>query len=267
MGRYFIGLNWVPVFLSLCLFFLEACEEKQMEKAYDFYRQNKHQEAMKIYRQALTGDRDSVLLNYNAGVTLYRLKNYAEAVERFNLSLVSEDRALEAKASYNIGNCRFRQGGLSEETDPAKAIELYKDAQAFYKRSVELNPRDEDAVYNHNLTGNKIRVLQARLNALPGRETEGIRKDEKPPVAESVPLSALADSRKVELPLPQEKMKEGKPGRDEKAPFQTPGAKEMMVLSKEEAVKLLDEYRLEEESLRGLKKSATRRVPQNLKDW
>jgi DNA-directed RNA polymerase subunit H (RpoH/RPB5) len=41
----------------------------------------------------------------------------------------------------------------------------------------------------------------------------------------------------------------------------------MMVLSKEEAVKLLDEYRLEEESLRGLKKSATRRVPQNLKDW
>jgi hypothetical protein len=188
-------------------------------------------------------------------------------VERFNLSLLSEDRDLEAKANYNIGNCRFRQAELNAETDPAKAAELYKDALAFYRRATELNSKDEDAVYNHNLSGEKIKALQAQLEAWRVREAGKIRKDEKFPAAESAPLSAPPDLRQAEIPLAPEKMKEGKPARDEKASSPTPAAKEMMVLSKEEAMKLLSEYGREEEALGRLKKSAARKISQNPKDW
>ena len=204
------------IVLSLALSFLEACGERQVDRAFDLYQQYRHEEALKIYSQALTGDRNSALLNYNAGVVLYRLKNYGEAVERFNLSLTSEDRELEGNANYNIGNCRFRQAELDAEKDPAKAVELYKDALAFYGRAMELDPGDRDAGYNHDLTENRIKRLEARLEAQRAEETRKIRKEKKFSGAESKPPSALPQAAKLETPPPKEDLKGGKPLKEEK---------------------------------------------------
>ena len=253
---------YATILLSLALLFLEACGEKQMERALDLYQKDRHEEALEIYSQALTAERDSALLNYNAGVALYRLKNYGEAIERFNLSLTSEDREIEAKADYNIGCCRFRQAELEAEKDPAKAVELYRDALAFFGRAMELNPGDPDAGYNHDLTGKKIKELEPRLE-----EAGKMRKGGKTPGPESKPPSAFPPPGRLETLPAKEDLKGGRPVKDEKEIPRKPEAGEMTVLSREEALKLLSEYAREEEALKALKKPAGRRASPNMKDW
>jgi len=48
------------------------------------------------------------------------------------------DTELESKIYYNIGNSKYRQGNLRESLD-------------YYKKALELNPKDDDARYILNL--------------------------------------------------------------------------------------------------------------------
>ncbi len=118
------------IILLLVLFclFSSPCSagkaEKEVKEGNRLYKKGKFSEALTSYEQALLDEPDSDIVNYDLGTALYKSEDYKRALEHFQRSLVSEDEALEQKASYNVGNAKYKYGIGQEDTDLAGAIGL-----------------------------------------------------------------------------------------------------------------------------------------------
>ena len=124
----------------------------KIRKAENAYRENKYDEALKEFLDAKVERPEDAQLQYNIGGTHYRMKSYEDAATALrNTAVSAADPVLEQKATYNLGNCAYRQGKLEEAT-------------AFYQKALELDPKDEDARFNLEFVREEIkrRMNQAR---------------------------------------------------------------------------------------------------------
>ncbi|HOP07298.1 MAG TPA: tetratricopeptide repeat protein [candidate division Zixibacteria bacterium] len=97
------------------------------------------QKALNMYRDAETERPESPELEYNIGGALYGAGDYEQAAEHYAKAFETEDIQQEGRAHYNLGNTYFRQSKLD------KAIEEYQ-------KYLEINPDDEDAKFNLELS-------------------------------------------------------------------------------------------------------------------
>ena len=91
---------------------------------------------------------------YNQGVTQYREGQYAEARDSFTRSTAVADRALEARARFNLANCDYAEALAlrAENPDEAdEAIAKLETAISHYRGAIEANPQDADARANAEL--------------------------------------------------------------------------------------------------------------------
>jgi Ca-activated chloride channel homolog len=100
--------------------------------------------ALDYYHDAETDLPESPELSYNLGGALYQQKGYEEAVSQFEKSLKTTDIKVEAAANFNLGNTYFRMG------DYEKAIGSYENA-------LKGNPKDMDAKFNLELARKKLK--------------------------------------------------------------------------------------------------------------
>lgn len=115
--------------------------------------------ATQKYNEALTDDPDSFLLQYNRGASLYRENKLEDAVAAFGRAPAADP----AETAYNIGNAKYRLGAATAESDPQKALGLYAEALAAYRRAMGANPDDVDAKFNHELVEKKIDELKKKI--------------------------------------------------------------------------------------------------------
>ncbi|MEC8338095.1 MAG: hypothetical protein VXZ84_08140, partial [Planctomycetota bacterium] len=100
------------------------------------------------------GDVDSSLgfeSIYNQGVAQYREGEYAAARDFFTRSTAVTDRALEAKARFNLANCDYAEAVTLREENPEEAIGKLRTAISHYRGAIEANPQDVDARANAEL--------------------------------------------------------------------------------------------------------------------
>ena len=126
------------------------------------YKQGKYDEAMGNYTDVLIDLPNSPYIHYNIGNAAYKKGDYQKAIESYTKSLSTDNPALEEKANYNIGNCKYKQGKLKENTNLSEAIKLYREALDYYKRAIDLNPKNVDAKFNHEFVERKIKELLDR---------------------------------------------------------------------------------------------------------
>jgi len=93
---------------------------------------------------------------YNDGVTAYHSNDFSSAATTFEQATASPDRALQQRAFYNLGNSSYRLG----ETDPTKAQPLWERAVKSYETALALDPKDEDAKFNHEFVKKKLEELK-----------------------------------------------------------------------------------------------------------
>ena len=105
---------------------------------------------------------ESPELAYNQGVAYYKLGDYAHARDALNRSLLTRDVTLEAKIKFNLGNVAYASA-RQEMSNPTEALGLLKTAIRFYRDAVELDPEDEGARINIELTQRLIRELLDKL--------------------------------------------------------------------------------------------------------
>jgi len=108
------------------------------------YQAGNYHGAYDAYRRALVKDSTPQLV-YQTGNTLYRLRRYDDAAERFRQATWGPDQ-LRQRSFYNLGNALVR---ASEET-PESNERLHR-AIAAYEEALRLDPSDGDAKWNLEL--------------------------------------------------------------------------------------------------------------------
>ncbi|MBU4252559.1 MAG: tetratricopeptide repeat protein [Candidatus Omnitrophica bacterium] len=242
-----------------------------VEKGNRLYHGQQYEDASKCYDQALAQQPDSAIINFDAGTAQYKTKEYQKANSSFEQSLTTEDKGLEAKANYNLGNSKYMLGLSKENTELSIAVQLLEGALNNYTRAQELTPKDEDVKVNYKIVQEKLKELKEKLKQQPQEDrkqrTEDGKQNQEKKEAEG--QQAQQEQQKTEdKELKNEKTEELKNEssreQEQSALAQPPEPKEM---SKEEANMLLEGYRQEENATGMLKDDRKGTEEKVLKDW
>ena len=108
----------------------------------ELYQQEKYDEALAAYDDALAEDDENPVLHYNRGNALYRSERYPSAVQSYTNAL-DDEATLGGRARYNLGNSLYRMGRLKE------SIEAYKEGLRVrpgrYRHEIQPGIRDATA--------------------------------------------------------------------------------------------------------------------------
>jgi len=265
-----------------------AASKKEVKEGNILYNDKRYDEALESYNKALSDFPDSPLIHFNIGDSLYKKGDYEKAQEAFTKALITEDELLEAKANYNIGNCKYRQARLKEDADLSTAIALYREALDYYKNTMRLDEKDQDTKYNHEFVEKRLKVLLDKLKQQQEQQEqqEQKQKEQKGECEEKEGEEEKAQSQpenqeenKDEQDRKkgdQEKETEGQDTEQaglDKEDKETGEAENLekdarKEMSEEEARMLLNGYKQEQELRDKMKKRRTRGYyPKVLKDW
>lgn len=130
------SLLCVILFLSVNVF-AQKDVRKNVRSGNKAYSQQKFSEAYSFFEEALNENASSPVANYNIANTLYRQKNWEEAINHYNnfLSVEGDDAEKASLAWHNIGNAMLEQKNLQESMEA-------------YKMALRFNSEDDEARYN-----------------------------------------------------------------------------------------------------------------------
>jgi tetratricopeptide (TPR) repeat protein len=157
--NFFICLTIILTPLAL----VEAGEVGSLNRrANRLFNQEKYEEALQLYEEALQQDPADPKLMMNRGSALHRLDRLEEAEEAYLDALSSKlGRNAQADAHYNLGNTLFRQGERLElDGNAAAARGKYTQALENYINTLKLRPEDRDAKWNLQLAHEKVELME-----------------------------------------------------------------------------------------------------------
>ena len=290
MKTFFYTVIIISLLASPCYAGPQA--KKQIKKGNVLYNNGEFSEALERYEEALLDAPDSDIVNFNLGTALYKVEDFTRATEHFQRSLVSDNESIEQKASYNLGNAKYKFGISKEETDLPGAVELLKQSLRHYEHAMEFDSEDEDAKHNYEFVQKELKRLEEKLQQQKEeQQNQQEKKDEEEKEEDSQQQQGQQqqsqqdqsgdDSGEQQEPQqPEESDKEEGESQDsqsqkekeeQKEGASQQGAEQSQQtgeMSEEEAAMLLEGYRNEEEP-RGLYKGRipTQGMPKVLKDW
>lgn len=127
------------------------------------YAEGKYEDATAAYNAALVDRPDLPELHFNRGDSTYKQGKYDEAISSFQKVETANDPLRASSVAYNVGNATFRKGQELEQSEPQKALELYGQALASYRRALGLTPDDQDTKFNHEFVTQRIAEVKKRL--------------------------------------------------------------------------------------------------------
>jgi Ca-activated chloride channel family protein len=114
----------------------------------DLYKDQKYTDAEVNYRKAQEKEKDLVQGHFNLGNALNKEGKYDEAVRQFDLARgKAASPETKGHAWYNIGNSMMGE-------------QKYQEAVDAYIKSLQLNPRDQEAKYNLSYALEKLKQQQ-----------------------------------------------------------------------------------------------------------
>lgn len=133
------------ILLSLSLSLL-SCRSgaRDLTRAQQLYEAGDYRAALEAYQRVLTQE-GGAGVRYNAGNTMYRMRQYNDAAKSWRDALGGPDR-MRQRAYYNMGNAFVRAA------EDANALSRYLDrAIDAYEEALRLDPDDRDAKLNLEL--------------------------------------------------------------------------------------------------------------------
>ena len=117
----------------------------QVKQGNEFYQSGNYDQSAQKYSEALAKEPESDVVNFNLGTALYKKGEYEKAITHLQQSLLSEDKSLQQKAHYNLGNGLYKNGIARENEDINFAIGSLEQSLKQYEQSMSLDAKDEDA--------------------------------------------------------------------------------------------------------------------------
>ena len=258
-----------------------------VEKGNRLYREQKYEDALKHYDQALSTQPDSAVINFDAGTAQYKTNEYQKANASFEKSLITQDKALEAKANYNLGNSRYMLGLTKENSDLAGAVQLLEGTLNNYKRAMELVPKDQDAKVNYEIVEKKLKELKEKLKKQPQGNKDNQKQENRQKEEEKRSTQAKQEEKKSADQQGQSNQSQGQEAQQKQAEQKTQERQaaaqpsneseesgpvstqpeDLKEMSKKEAEMLLEGYRQGENTAGMLRDDRKGREEKVLKDW
>jgi Ca-activated chloride channel homolog len=203
---------------------------------------------------------------YNEGNAIYRQKQFDTAARAYQETLVTQDKELQQRAFYNLGNACYRQADPAETADPQRAQELFKQAVTCYDSALALNPKDTDAAFNKKVTELRLKKLEEQQKRQQQQQQQqqqqGQQKQQQQQVGQQQQQKQQQkpgdqSQQQQQQQMQQQKQQEqqqqqspqqkpGEPQKPEKKPGEDGQPNEPRDMSEQEAKLLLDEIRDEE---------------------
>ena len=102
------------------------------------YGEDENENALNSYTRAQREDSTHAVPYFNAGDALYRMGRYDEGAMQFFKSTKSAAESVAAMGYYNLGNTFYQKGDMQSAAEA-------------YRRSLLMDPDDEDAKHNLEL--------------------------------------------------------------------------------------------------------------------
>lgn len=147
------------------------------------FAQKDYAAALDKFEKAVEVKPDSAVALFNKGAALYKVELYDEALETFEQAAdrarVRNDRRLEARSRYNMGNSSFQRAALLRRENPASALAEYKRSSSYFQAAVKLDPNLSDAASNLELSRITAKELEELLRTQKDETTlqEGQKED------------------------------------------------------------------------------------------
>lgn len=224
-------------------------ERKVIRQGYKAYMDGEYNQAEVEFRKAEDLNKESFTAKYNTSTALYQQEKIDESVKRFE-ELLSEttDDMDEAKLYHNLGNSFLETNKLQESIEA-------------YKRSLRLNPDDEDTRYNLAYALEKLQEQQEQEQEQQNNDDQQNKEDqEKDQDQESEQNENENEDQQDQEQEKDQQEKEGDQEKNQPQPQQ---------LSKEDAERLLDAILQKEKDVKekvDQKKAAAAKVKSD-KDW
>lgn len=300
-GMYRLAVSFVGIALLCAPAFAEepASAADWVDRGNAKFRQSRMIDALDAYRRADKLAPDSPQIAFNRGLAHYMLGETDKARELFNAALLTDDRRLEGRAKFNLGNCDYA-GALSvQEENPRQAVRLLTNAINYYCDSLDLLPDNTDARKNMQMARQLIKQIEEQLEQQKQQQdqrdqneqseqeqqatTQPSRKDEQQPTSQPSEQEEQTSTQ----PAADEQQQQGHQGAEEQQQqggeqAEQPDAarrqaeanegeqeqREALKMSKEQAQRLLQAIRDKEQARRMQKAERRQRQPaQDGKDW
>ncbi|MFC1736322.1 tetratricopeptide repeat protein [Candidatus Hydrogenedentota bacterium] len=118
------------------------------------YKEKRYAEAKQKYSQAQVKDPDNPIISLNLGDAHYRVEELDEAAKAFSLSTAADEKLVASRANYNLGTAMVKAGA------PQQNMEMLQQALGAYKNALILNPGNEDAKYNLEITQKLVKEIE-----------------------------------------------------------------------------------------------------------
>jgi len=221
---------------------------RQVKEGNRLYAEEKYDEANNKYRDALIENPESPIVHFNIGDALYKKNNYEEARKSFEKATSSDDILVQSKSYYNVGNALYRLGKLPESI-------------LMYKKALELNPDDEDAKYNLEYVRAKLKN-EAQKQPMPNQNQQQSgeqQQDQQNPDQNS----EEQENQQQE----QQNTSEEQQNNEQQQNQQEQQAQPVQEISKEDAERILDALKNEEQDLLQQQRAKKPGRPFRGKDW
>ncbi|MBL7071386.1 MAG: tetratricopeptide repeat protein [Candidatus Omnitrophica bacterium] len=261
----------ILLIIFIISFFAYPCHASQPKRDVKngniLYEKGEYAKALEQYEDALASSPDSDIVNYNVGAALYKTEDHEAAIGHFEKSLVSEDEFLEQRASYNIGNAKYKYGISMEESDLQQAVALLEQSLRHYERTLELDQEDEDAIYNYEFVKAELERLKKQMEQQQSQSQDKESENSEQEQSEEQQQRGEEEEEQGEEEG-QEASAAEEQGEEEGQSQQAQAEEAPEEISEKEAKMLLESYG-EEEEPKGL---YTEKIPQRgtrevLKDW
>ena len=165
--------------IGLCLpVYVQATSPYQsVQQGNALYQNGKYAEAAEQYGSAGQALPDAAEIHFNQGNAAYKQQEYSKALEHYTQALQTADRTLESKVKYNLGNVEYQQA-LQNLQHPQKALPHLRSAMTYYRDSLDVDPQQQDAHYNLELSHLLLHKLQQEQ---PQQQQQGSPQDDQQP--------------------------------------------------------------------------------------
>lgn len=160
--------NFPIVLFLLCFVFQTSgyCASYRglISKGNKFYKSGNYDDSLKMYKKAVDKVPLSEIANFNEAAALYKKEQYDQAIDSLSKILGLKSAKLEPEVNYNIGNCKYMKSLKEEDSNLSGAIDLLEESIGYYERTLQLDPKDEDAKHNIDIAKKRLEELKKKLS-------------------------------------------------------------------------------------------------------